>query len=74
MEETHEQTRRNNPSFEERGFRAKPVAQRFENNNERRKRMNFLTKVFACVLFLTILGGALILTFVQTVQNVNFGG
>ena len=36
--------------------------------------MNFLTKVFAYVLFLTILGGTLILTFVQTVQNVNFGG
>ena len=34
--------------------------------------MNFLTKVFACVLFLTILGGALVLAFVQTIQNSGF--
>ncbi len=36
--------------------------------------MNFLTKVFTGVLFLTILGGTLILAFVQTIQNVGFGG
>jgi hypothetical protein len=36
--------------------------------------MNFLAKVFTGVLFVTILGGALVLAFVQTIQNVGFGG
>jgi len=34
--------------------------------------MNFLTRVLTGVLFVTILGGALILAFVQTIQNSGF--
>jgi hypothetical protein len=34
--------------------------------------MNFWTKVLTGVLFVTILGGALILAFVQTIQNSGF--
>ena len=34
--------------------------------------MSFLAKVLTGVLFVTILGGTLILTFVQTIQNSGF--
>jgi len=34
--------------------------------------MSFLARVLTGVLFVTILGGALILAFVQTIQNSGF--